>query len=147
MKKYLFVLLCLYLFQSNHLTDVKDDIQKLIFPNQTNTKENSNKLYEQLLSLEEIYNDKLMIAHGIDPIDLKEKSAEILDYEKREEFRKNYIMEKADLTEQEYHDIFVHPLSQITNTKETTINDIKIAYEEIQEKIDNLENLIELINP
>lgn len=151
MKKIISLLLCLYLFQSN-LTDVKVFIQKTIFHVQKDQNKESNddaltSLYQQMRSLEEVYNNKLLIAHGIDPHELQEQSTKISDYKTREEFKKNYIMEKADLTDQEYQDIFVHPLSQITNTKETTINDIKNSYEEIKEKINNLENLIELINP
>lgn len=152
MKKILYLLLCLYLIKSNYLTDIKDYLQNTIFHEQKNETEDSNpevltSLYEQMRSLEIIYNDKLLIAHGINPSELHEEIEKISDYQKKAEFRKTYIMEKANLTEQEYHDIFVHPLSQITNTKETTINDIKNSYDEIKEKINGLENLIDLITP
>jgi len=136
------------MIQPNYFKPVKNYLHRIFNP-QSNNEEPSvnNGLYHQLLSLEESYNDKLLLAHNINPSELKEACAKINDYNERTEFRKRYIMENANLTETEYQEIFVHPLSQITQTKENTMSDLKTTYEDIKEKIDKLEDLIDLIKP
>ncbi len=144
MKKIILIFLCLYLITGNSFTHLKN----IIFPH-TELKEaptlSIQSLYQQILSLENTYNDKLLTAHGINPLDLKEKLENITGDTEKEEFKKNYIMENGNLTEKQYQDIFVHPLMKITDSS-STVNDIENTYQAIKDKVIYIENLINTLN-
>ncbi len=142
MKKAILLILCVYLFQSNAIKQYIPDSEA---NHNTHTNE-LNNLYQQFISLEKKYNDKILKSYGINPQELKTQCDIYTDYNEKKECRMHYIMNKTNLSEQEYHDKFIHPLQQISDSKETTLNNVKNTYDDLKEKIDKIENLINVLN-
>ena len=102
-------------------------------------------LYNEIISLEKKYQNKLLIAYDIDPLILAE-TCNITNYQEQQKCQKQYIMNKANLSEKEYEDIFVHPLQQLISTKETTIKELKSSYEKIKQQITDIDDVIDVIS-
>ncbi len=120
-------LICLYLFLE--ITDVEKFF-----------KYNGKSLYDHILSLEEAYDNKLLTAHGINSKELNSQCD-------NEKCRKEYIINKAKITEKEYQDIFNHPVAMLRNSKEKTEKSIKNTYDEFKEKIKTIYEIIEILSP
>lgn len=143
MKKILIIILCLTFFK---LMDF--NLQSLINPSKNesiNMSETVTHLYNKMVFLETSYNNKLLKQYDINPDELNTKLEKIEDRVERENFKKQFVMEHTNLTEDEYQDIFVHPLTQIKNSSIDTISDLDELYTNLKTNVDYLESIIDSI--
>src|SRR5690554_1213736 len=84
-------------------------------------KEQKISLYHEVISLEEKYNEKLL-SHLDISREMIEENCQL--NENYRECKKAYIMEHANLTEEEYRDYFEHPIAKLKEIKDTSIQDI-----------------------
>ncbi len=132
MKKILVILFCFYIYKSNTLQNI------------ISNSDNKTNIYQTFLSLEDKYDDKMLRSYNINPDDLRLELSQIKGEKAKEDYKREYIMEKANISESEYQDRFVHPVSQIKQTSSESIEDIKKAYEYIETKVESIENLLDL---
>lgn len=85
-------------------------------------------LYHEVISLEDKYNEKLLSHFDI--------SREMIDEncqlsENYQDCKKAFIMEYANLSENEYRDYFTHPISQLKEIKDTSFDEVNKIVKEI----------------
>lgn len=139
MKKIFVIFICLYIFQTNTFQNMISH-----FVSKETSSESEKNIYQTFLSLEEKYNDKILKSYNIDPDALKQKLSQIEGEKAKVEYKKQYIMDKTNISESEYQEKFVHPVSQLRQSSTESIEDIKNAYQYVKDKVENIENLINL---
>lgn len=84
----------------------------------------------------EIYDKRIMSAYGINYDEMIEACQTASD---KNTCKKAYILNMTNLTENEYTDIFVHPLGELTNI------DVKSSYQRVKEEYSNMKKLLKYI--